>query len=107
MDSESSEEEQWNKSYYIPQKVKIKLTQPDEKIINFFTSPNSLHSFLLTKINNKFNIYGFGANYDGKLGIHLNTFIPTIIDYLKKIKIKNIYCGECCTFVLDSFFFLF
>ena len=39
--------------YFIPQKIKIKLTQPgNEKIIKIFTSSISNHSFLLTKLIN-------------------------------------------------------
>ena len=93
--------------YFIPQKIKINLTQPgNEKIIKIFTSSISNYSFLLTKLNHKIKIYGFGDNKHNNLGIfekdNEKIFIPTKINFLKKSKIKNIFCGCMHTFVLEK-----
>ena len=90
------------KSYCdVPQKIKV-----NEKILKFFTSSISRYSFLLTKLNNNIKIYGFGSNKYNTLGIfeeNVNEiFIPTIINSLKNLKIKKIFCGKSHTFVLEN-----
>ena len=94
-------------SYFIPEKIKINLTNHvNEKIIEFFTSSISDYSFLLTKNDNIFKIYGFGSNTANELGIFYGKndpiISPTIIDSLKNIKIKKIFCGFENTFVLGK-----
>ena len=97
-----------NKNKYIPKKINLDSLKKNEKIINFYTSPISKYSFILTN----FNVYGFGNNITNTLGIGCDDvdnrhFYPKKIKSLKCLCIKDIYCGAHHTFVLESFFYLF